>query len=450
MKVNVLYLLAFSLFAIDCQCQSEILYTNLSGNVEKTIVRDFNYPASISYVKTSTGGCFVYYDGVSYSPTKVEVIPLYEVNDFRIDDDTLYFCGSNTYGEGIVGHFNVYDFFFGSHDYIVLSSSFITELGMVGSFDKMGIYKYGSSRKIAAIGRTQSGTCFVSEMIYNPIAVTCSYRIGALDPLCQESFLDICVTSNYVVTAGFETSGATEKVSIRIYEKNSMFSPSGPQPYASEFTSVSSYVAGFDDGQILISHLYGDFFSVASYWRRPNSPVSNGTYLSIFNIASASDVSCSYSYYTTCNSVSQYGTLCEMTGFDIQTSWYLLQNVGLSNSQNIGSLIYKIDYLTTAGIFSANANIKTDAQFMSIDAPNGNAGFLLDGGWSSNPMSYVYCHSAKLFQNCMTDELIISLNDAMSIGVTYRPLMMSGADITSFHPNQGTVSQMGLLKDCWE
>lgn len=237
----------------------------LNDTIVRTIVRELEYPATIAYVETTTKHFFVYNDG-SLTLTAVPINSKYSVNDFVIEDAFVYFCGTNYAGEGIFGEFGWHDYFFGSHAYNItdqqmysLTNSLVTEL------NEMVAYGLNNAIEMVAVGKTSAGMDCVVELQHTISGY--NYRVGELDANSADNILDITLTSDRVVTAGFRTYGNHSFPCVRTYDKSDVFSATGPQSTSLGFYYNYPNVYSFDNTQLKLSPVMGTTLYASVYWR---------------------------------------------------------------------------------------------------------------------------------------------------------------------------------------
>lgn len=100
------------------QAQSTVLSSQMPAGIEKTIIQELKYPMSISYVETLTEHRFVLYDGTNNPLSLIRIDANIFVNDFVIEDDTVFFCGRNSLNnQGVFGHFHINYFYNATYSY---------------------------------------------------------------------------------------------------------------------------------------------------------------------------------------------------------------------------------------------------------------------------------------------------------------------------------------------
>lgn len=130
MKKIVLFAFFFSLtsfFSVLLAQTSVLAHAKMPFPIEKTIIREYSYPTTISYLANDSCGYFVYADA-SLSAICSPMDAKYNITDFVIDNDSVFFCGVNSKGRGFIGFFDINDFFFGTNNYFVDKNVIQTKL----------------------------------------------------------------------------------------------------------------------------------------------------------------------------------------------------------------------------------------------------------------------------------------------------------------------------------
>ena len=78
----------------------------------------------------------------------------YEVNDFVIDNDTVFFCGKDRNGKGTIGFFNIQDLFFNGGAFYVASTFPLDPGYYVATLNKLITYRDATGKRhIVCIGQ---------------------------------------------------------------------------------------------------------------------------------------------------------------------------------------------------------------------------------------------------------------------------------------------------------
>ena len=193
---------------------SQIYEMQLPYPVSRTIVREAAAPISIVYAETSQGHYFIHNDH-SGTQKMVEINSSFSVSDFDVDGDSVFFCGNIINGQVFLGFFDINDLFFGSGAYSADITAINTLTGTVDSLSKMVTYKDSSFRQIAAIGTSSSGLPCVVHIYFTVPAINCIIDVKGLPAAYDENLLDINLTDNHIITAGFAAQSSAQPYLIQ-------------------------------------------------------------------------------------------------------------------------------------------------------------------------------------------------------------------------------------------
>lgn len=436
------------------QGQGGLMSGTLPTNVQKTVIRETTALHSISYIETPTDHYFAYYDGSSNSAKEIRINTGFSINDFVIDNDSVFFCGSNVANQACVGHFDIQDFFNGTQSYFSTSFPFYyIDNGMlqtISSFEQMITYEESGHRRLATTGYISSIGSVVTEIYYD-LTTSIKYKIGQLS-INSERIRDISLTDNYVLTAGFTNSSPSLPI-IRVYERSSMFKTGGPQDTITYFRKYGPQTVLFDPEQLLLSHLQGDTFAMAAYWRNNNSNVDTGTFVSMQRVESTHHITWLNSMVTTQFRQSGGWQLRGMTGMDNTAHFYLLQTAELPNYTNYTDLLFTLtpSMFNLAPYGSTMTMARTaEPTVLSIDALSNHAGFVSNGYRINYPLQLVYYLTSSYTQNCLAS----ATQPIYPIDMTLRE-QLKGFNVYSgtgnnFSINTGTIHIVNMNIECTE
>lgn len=198
------------LFQISCVClgQSSVTYyDNIVGS--NSVIREYSDNHSIIYIhRSGDWGYFIYdsYGTGNNVSNAIKVDSLCRVYDFRIMDDTVYFCGKKG-GYLMFGCFGVSEF---NNSTALLKTWFFDGTGMDSLMAcKMDVYRETGLAHIAAVGQYKD---LATSMNYS--AIYEFIEVGPINSVCsiyltddkKIQFTDITVTDNYVVAASNNSS----------------------------------------------------------------------------------------------------------------------------------------------------------------------------------------------------------------------------------------------------
>ena len=443
---------------VHAQNQNSTLYASMNGTVQKTLICESQYPASVSYVETAEGHYFVYDDGMSNTALSVPINSIFSVNDLVIGVDTAYFCGSTVPATGFIGYFNIQDLFFNTQEYTVSTSLFTTSHSYVASFDKMVTFTNSSSRMVfsrilALIGRSQTGEYVTVEADCIPPTQTSHYHLGELSASYNERLLDICKLDNHVVTAGFVSSGSTGDIALRVYLKSALFTPGGPQDDAYVFQSGTPAVAGFDASQVVTSSLtvngIGNVIAAAAYWKGADGLNNQGTVVDRFRITATNSIGFDNGFYTIQNYLDGSEKLRGMTRQNYLSSFYLLQNaVELPAGSPCGE-IYEMgntpNYMTLLDI-----KLRSDYLLQRIDAQSSSSGYMTNGAWLGYPGRVIWNYGLGMPSSCMTQHTTQSADMVMNSAVLSHPFYINLQQTVNFQTYTGVLESIPVERVCSE
>lgn len=252
-KIKIL--LAILLLAgLSTQAQSGWLATaTLPGDIENTIIRQYQDEQAIVYVKTSAGCYFAWSD----NQNMVRLFGIdckYTVNDFEIYEDTVCFCGHYFNGTdmyGLVGWFCVPDLLAGTDSFHIFYDRYwTTAYGASGSlssyvteFNDLTIFEgeEPDSLHVALVGKTHDGEATVVELRGQFLTNTWSYTSGTSHPDAG-TLEQVAETDNYIVVGGIGL--AIDQVSTvhRAFTKFAMFPSASSGDNLYRYTGGSSYL----------------------------------------------------------------------------------------------------------------------------------------------------------------------------------------------------------------
>lgn len=282
MKRLILILLA--LFTIDSVSSqtSETSWCDLSSEFKDEIVRTYNYPQAVVI-------SYDYNQGGSIVCLKTNTNVLYEryfsgchIHDFVISDDTVFFCGEGRYNSGIIGFFDINDFFYHTGDYYIIDTLPILDGYYASNLTKLVTYLDAEyQRHVFAIGYTNHKELHnkygcVVDLLGDVGYMT--YNAGYVDGSLDKEFTDVEVVGKYVVTVGY---GDYSGVDIRIFYKDFPFLLAGPQNRKHRMEGVAAsgeYRWNEIDAQLTAAPkaMPSDVFAVASIFENRMGQYSTG------------------------------------------------------------------------------------------------------------------------------------------------------------------------------
>ena len=416
---------------------TRLTFVPMNDAVNKTIIRECNYPATISYVETTSEHFFIYNSGLNgnIQVISVPISTLLGVNDFVIKGDTVFFCGVRS-GNGFIGFFCVNDFFFSTHNFQLLASIMPSVSGTVTSLNKMVLYSSNGIRELVAIGKTSTGLDCVT--VLQETSSMWTFQVGELPASYNESILDITVTDNYVITAGFRNSNPYYP-SMRAYEKAHIFSSSGFQNTSFISIPFNNNTCDYDCTQLILTHIQSDTFALAAYWKPhiPNTVTTpNGVYVGKYTVQNSTLGNNEIAYNSGVRVYMVYGSggwkLRGMTKPASNTSaFYLLHDSEFSVQAPV-SMVLELPYNSFYTLIPSTVMISYNPQiqFQSIDAYYNNTQCVMNGYSIPNPLELMfYQQFASLGDICLYHSNVPYYNPGMSEKNNILPF-----NVTSFSP----------------
>lgn len=265
----IMLLLTTLLYHNNVICQwSKRAYDYVATTASKTIIKEYTYPYTISYIETAENNYFTYTDiDISQSIVYKEINRIYSINDFVIRNDSIFFCGKNNSGKGVIGFFNINDFFFGSGTY-ELFDDFHAQSTIL-SFNKVISYKsLISPVHIISIGETEQDMSCITDMYYDPTSSSWKYKSGDFINGGNETFKDITLTNKYVVTAGYY-SAPVRYMSLRRFKREDILSSATLKDFVNVYNGPISNALYCPDDNILLSTYHDDTVVTACFWNYP-------------------------------------------------------------------------------------------------------------------------------------------------------------------------------------
>lgn len=384
-----------SLSVISVSAQQAITQAQFPFDITKTIVKEHNFPSTVSYVETTGAHYFAYADAtmdVIYQEFDKNIF----VRDFKIFDGFVYFCGYDvTSGcKGVWGYFKVLDLMSNNVQYNTYSD-FNCSKHTVDTLHSIVVYSIQSVINIVTVGTTTDG-----GMVKNgcTIHITPStggiynwdYTLGITPDATDERIKYLCETDNLIVSAG-SSSLFPEMETYRIHNKNDIFSITGIQNdiWYFAYSTYQPYLR--NTNKFAITHTLGDNIAVAL--KSTNivyTPPNNNCIL----------------LYEYDMSTLTIGTISTLNPLAVSTTTYPLEVEGLVYSANINSLsLLLTGYLPfsplngygsivaeiTPGATSANLHGLKDIELYSIDNYNSQQNYVclgLDVGDRKNATFY--------------------------------------------------------------
>ncbi len=314
-------------------CQHAVVQTNYPNDVKRTIVREYNYPATVSYVQTAVEHYFAYADA-TMAVTNCEISHDISVSDMELHGKYAYFCGYNTVsGTGVWGWFKVASLASGNLNYYIYDDFVCNNLYADSLFD-LDVFEEKGQLHIVTVGSTTDGAskkkpCLIDITGTEGIATGWNYQMGLSE--CEGQLFNrltrVCVTDNYIVAAG-STGSSFLYEGYRIHLRSSPFLVGGPQDSLYIFTeNYSTSIPPCHQGEdMAMTHTQGDIFASAVYCFYNSSNTKYGVLVNVYDIAQVLSVYAAspvYSKYTHIPTVGNY-SIVDLIYNKNNSSLYLL------------------------------------------------------------------------------------------------------------------------------
>ena len=289
---NILLTMAI-LFALApmAQAQESLLGADFPEDIANTLVRERSESESVSYVETSNHRYFALAQGLS-TIMSVEIDPSLTVRDFVIHDDIVYFCGTNAMAHAIIGWFKIQPFFDGVGPCYLYQNFAGIPPHIIRKFNGICIYDNNENIVIVSVGETNGGSACVLSLqgiAGSPSGWLC--KVGESSEI-TERMLKVCVTDNYVVSAG-TIFNDHDGVSLRVFRKYDMFAAGGPQDRYHRYSSDDNIpfldypLTNNDSSTLGLTHTRGDSVALMAEWRYrdpQNQHFSDGFLIHVYDI----------------------------------------------------------------------------------------------------------------------------------------------------------------------
>lgn len=269
MKKKLSYFILFcimSAYFLSVSAQEAITQTTYPDDIIKTIIKEYSFPATVSYVETKEHHYFAFADQTMIV-INCEIDHDIFVRDFTILDDNVFFCGirDGKTSNGLWGCFKISDLQNGNLSYETYEN-FDCGKHIVDTLHRIVAYVENGTKHIVTVGTTNDGTttngCTIDIMPNNNGSSAWMYTIGVTPDYSVERINRICVTDNYVVTSGPATNPADIEV-YRIHNKSNLFAPGGLQDNVWMFVISVYFSYNHNTENYEITHIRDDIVGMA-------------------------------------------------------------------------------------------------------------------------------------------------------------------------------------------
>ena len=338
----------------------------------------------------------------------------FNIYDFVIWNDEVFFCGSNASGEGIIGHFDINDFFFGTHGYYIESNILLTAQSHVSILQKIVAYNdVNGTLHVVAYGETTTGQYCLASYTYTS-STGWQFEIGSIPTNSPETITEIVTTDAHVVTSGFYY-GNTENpnLSIRVFNRDNIFSdPYNIHDYTNILFDLTNQISFCLDKTSMVK-VSCDAVTISSFWKyhQDTSTITpiiaqkpRGTYIGQYDISIPKQIMNHHSSILIPHNY--YNGGWEIYGFSkyntISKTYNLLLRYETDLKSPLQIVVFEISDNVVQGVFPFTIATSDTYRFSSID---GNALFntyLLSGYPNSNPSQLTYNMGVQGGNHCLT------------------------------------------------
>ena len=387
--INILFLCA----VVEAVCQNAVVQATYPNDVVRTIVREYSYPATVSYVETAVEHYFAYADA-TMSVTNSEISHDLYVTDLALHGTFAYFCGYNTVsGLGVWGWFDISSLMAGSLSYYIYDD-FRCNVLYADSLFSLALYEEQGQLHIATVGSTTDGAskkraCLIDITGAEGTASGWNYRMGLSE--CEFNYFnrltEVCVTDKYIVAAGSTILSFCSE-GYRFHLRSNPFMAGGPQDSLYFFPRVTTYYSSPDHNgeDLAMTHISGDVFASAVYCYTNNINQKEGILVNVYDISQILTVpwtSPIYSKYTNIPGNSFY--INDLIYNKTSNSLYLLTNGQIASY--MGSFITELSLPLPTTISPIYVQ---DVYLTSLDNYNSQQSFLAQGYDGNNPQRITY------------------------------------------------------------
>lgn len=391
------------------------------------VVREYNYPVTIASAVSQLGISQFYYNVTGQSVVSA-FLKASNVYDFVIDNDTVFYCGKENDGNGLIGFFNIQDLFFNGGRFY-FSMDFPINYYNVGqdqecyyaeSFNKLVTYRDAmGKRHIVCVGQTRGNggarPCIV-DLFSDPNGAYLAYNAGMIDDTnIAGGMLDIkrfCTAAypalddmtrpalpcDYLVVAGVDNDS---NLSLRFFDAQDPLAVTGPQNTFYVFDSyynpnrqrhvIDPLIYPMSDSTIAVA-------SVLHYWMGNIGLVNliNFNEINIHQLLSGSATSMVRSVDMKTSAVGETTKLNQFV-YNTSTSRFAALFEGFTQSNGITkSYFVEVNYWLNSALnlltgYEANSTC-VDKGFTGLDLYNSKSQYVLFGKCSGN----VYQHNVGI------------------------------------------------------
>lgn len=391
-KIPFYFFVLFYVIGFDtAMCQHAVVQAYYPNDVERSIVREYVYPATVSYVETAVEHYFAYADA-TMTVTNSEISHDISVTDMELHGQFAYFCGYNTVsGTGVWGWFDVNTLIGGALSYYLYDGFVCSSLYVDSLFD-LDVFEEKGQLHIVTVGSATDGAnkkrpCLIDITGTEGTATGWNYQMGISE--CQGQLFNrltrVCVTDNFIVAAGAADMALCSE-GYRIHRRSSPFLAGGPQDSLFVFPGVG-VSPNHNGSDMALTYTSNDHFASAAYCFFNTSIPKYGILVNVYDIAQVLSVYAAspvYSKYTQLPAGSNY-SIFNLIYNRTSNSLYLLTNGQITSL--IGSFVSELPLPLPANF---DFFYMQDVFLTSLDNYNGYQNILAQGYDGNNTQASTY------------------------------------------------------------
>ena len=259
---SVVVLVLFSPLSAEAQTSKTYYSYQPYWLSEHDVIREYHYPVTISSsIAWRTCNSIFSYNGFNGSNYYLTFLYGYSVNDFVIENDTVFFCGKGDDENGVIGFFPIQGFLNNNVSFFV-SKQIECNTGVYASeFNRLVTYRDTTGRRhVVSVGQaTGEGKTYpcIADVFSEPMIGYLSYNAAIIDDTTlANSMMDIkrfCTEAyparedatrpylpcDYLIVAGVD---ANDYLCLRFFNTQDLFSVTGLQNRLYTFDGYDSFV----------------------------------------------------------------------------------------------------------------------------------------------------------------------------------------------------------------
>ena len=270
-KIIIPFILCFFTFYHSLGQQSVTARMNGTQASTETIIREHYYPRTITskFVEEEFASLLYYVDeNRDYRERKIRNC---HILDFKTSNDTVFFCGENNNGVGLMGFFEISSFFINGDTMCYIQDSIlIPHYFYAKKLTKLITYIHQGTRHVVCIGEAKNYNSFYQD-IYSCIVdfqfdfgYLNAYEAGYIDKSDSLNMKSIALDGDHIVVAGFDQN---MYLSIRFFDKSNIFNPGGPQFLSYNFLpSSNTYLNYWTLKDVIVTPVDASTFAIATLY----------------------------------------------------------------------------------------------------------------------------------------------------------------------------------------